>query len=82
MASRATKTDAEGTLEELNRQLAKEAERCRDLTSDLHRTREELLSVREELAKADEARGVLVIENQHLQVRIKTRNNILTSLRS
>ena len=76
MASRASKSDAEVGLEELNQQLTREAERCRDLTSDLHRSQEELMSVREELAEAEEARGALQLENQHLQV--KTGKSILS----
>ena len=68
MSSRANKSDTKVSLEELNQQLTREAERCRDLTSDLHGTQSELLSVREELAEAEEARGTLMLENQHLQV--------------
>ncbi len=70
MSSRAKKADVEGSVEELSQQLAREAGRCRDLTSDLHRAKSELLNVREELAMAEEARGALKLENRHLQVRV------------
>ena len=68
-SSRAHKADLEASSDALKQQLAQEAQRCRDLTSDLTRTQAELLSVRDELAEAEEAKGALEMHCQQVQVR-------------
>lgn len=63
------KADLEASSDNLRQRLAREVGRCRDLTSDLNRTRAELVSAQGELAAAEEAKGALESHNQQLQVK-------------
>ena len=67
-SSESHKEDLLTSAEELRQKLAKEAELCRDLTSDLTVTKAELVNTRDELAKAEEAKGALQVKVQQLQV--------------